>query len=116
MTISPPNKDCSLPSAEALRLAREFVDDPDLRAQVKVKIAIDGHPLIADMIDEAVVMAREIIRLSEQTPSAREDRDATLEEAARICERYNADGYSPAAKLAAQAIREKKSQYVGEKK
>jgi hypothetical protein len=65
------DKDCSLPSAEALRLAREFIDDPDLRAQVKVKIAVDGHPLIADMIDEAVVMAREIIRLSEQTPSAK---------------------------------------------
>ena len=51
-------------SEEALRLAHEFLADPDDRAQVKVKLAVAGMPLMADMIDEALVMARELIRLS----------------------------------------------------
>lgn len=48
----------------ALRLAREFVSAPDDRAQVKVMLASKGMPLVADMIDEAVIMARELIRLA----------------------------------------------------
>jgi hypothetical protein len=52
-----------LPSAESIRLAKEFVDETDSRVQVKIKLAMMGMPLLADMIDEAVVMAREIIRL-----------------------------------------------------
>ena len=51
------------PSSEAVRLAEEFVSDPDARAQCKVEIASAGYPLIADMIDEALVLAREILRL-----------------------------------------------------
>ena len=55
-----------VPSEKALRIARETVDEPNRRAQVKVKLAIAGMPLLADMIDEMVVLAREIIRLSDR--------------------------------------------------
>ena len=50
-------------SMEALKLAREFVADPDMRAQVKVQLSIAGYPKLADLIDEAVVVSRELLRL-----------------------------------------------------
>jgi hypothetical protein len=52
------------PSKEALRLAKEFVKDPDTRAQVKVELTANGWGKLADMIDEAGVLAREILRLA----------------------------------------------------
>lgn len=51
--------------ADALRLAREFVSDPDKRAQVKVMIAYHIGPQTADLIDEAVKVSRELIRIAE---------------------------------------------------
>lgn len=48
----------------ALRLAKEMVDQPDARAQIKVKLAAMGLPMMADVIDEAVLISRELIRLS----------------------------------------------------
>jgi len=57
-------KKTELPSAEAIRLAKEFVDETDARVRVKIKLAMMGLPLLSDMIDEAVVLAREILRLA----------------------------------------------------
>ena len=51
------------PSEEAVKLAKEFVADPDARAKVKVELALAGCSKIPDMMDEAVVMARELLRL-----------------------------------------------------
>lgn len=48
---------------EALKLAREFVADPDTRAQVKVQLAASGYPGLVEMIDEAVIVSRELLRL-----------------------------------------------------
>ena len=53
-----------VPSTEALRIAEQTVAESDSRAQCKVALAVAGLPILADMIDEMVVLAREIIRLS----------------------------------------------------
>lgn len=53
------------PSAAALRMAKEFVANPDARAQVKVQLAMQHGMAISDMIDEAVVVARELLRIKE---------------------------------------------------
>ena len=53
-----------VPSVEAVRLAEEFVADPDERAQVKVHLCSVGLEQQAALIDEAVVMARELLRLA----------------------------------------------------
>lgn len=50
-------------SEEAVRLAKEFVADPDKRAQVKVQLALDGYQKLADMIDEAVIVSKDLLRL-----------------------------------------------------
>src|SRR3990167_5554873 len=57
-----------LPSPESVRLANEFLADPDARARLKEELATTDLTLMADIIDEAVVMAREIQRLA--APSA----------------------------------------------
>ncbi len=49
---------------EELQLAREFLADPDKRAQVKVQLEINGWSALADMIDEAVVVSRALLRIS----------------------------------------------------
>lgn len=49
---------------EAYRFADEFVADPDKRAQVKVSLVMNGQAELADMIDEAVSVSRELIRVS----------------------------------------------------
>jgi len=53
------------PHDEALRIAREFVADPDKRAQVKVQLAVNGWSKLADMIDEAVIVSRALLAMSE---------------------------------------------------
>ena len=50
-------------NGEALRFAREFVANPDKRAQVKVQLAANGWPKLADMIDEAVTVSRAYLAL-----------------------------------------------------
>jgi hypothetical protein len=80
------NASSPTPSDEALRLAREFVSAPDVRAQVKVEVAAGGMPLLADMIDEAVVMAREIIRLAELPLSEKRD---TIQALPQYVKRYS---------------------------
>ena len=55
---------------EALKLAHEFVADPDKRAQVKVQLAMNGWPKLADMIDEAVRVSRALIALANAQPEA----------------------------------------------
>jgi len=55
---------------EALKLAHEFVADPDKRAQVKVQLAMNGRPKLADMIDEAVRVSRALIALANAQPEA----------------------------------------------
>jgi hypothetical protein len=54
----PPPSDIS----EALELAKEFIADPDKRAQVKVQLAVSGYPMVADMIDEAISVSRALLR------------------------------------------------------
>ena len=66
-------------TSEALRLAQEFVADPDKRAQVKVQLAANGLPKLADMIDEAVIVSRAYLAALERERTARND---ALEEAA----------------------------------
>ena len=51
------------PSRKAVRIAREFVANPDARAQVKVQLAMQHGMGISNMIDEAVVLACEILRM-----------------------------------------------------
>ena len=51
-------------SVEALRFAKEFVADPEKRAQVKVQLAANGWPQLSDLIDEAVIVSRELLRLN----------------------------------------------------
>ena len=58
---------------EALRLAQEFVSDPDRRAQVKFNLAAGGYLLVADLIDEAVEVSRELIRLDEALRARQEE-------------------------------------------
>ena len=58
------------PSGEAVRLAREFVADPDKRAQVKVQLASNGWGKLADMIDEAVLVSRELLRITDSRGEA----------------------------------------------
>ena len=58
---------------EALRLAQEFVSDPDRRAQVKFNLAAGGYLLVSDMIDEAVEVSRELIRLDEALRARQEE-------------------------------------------
>ena len=53
--------------ASALRYAREFVADPDRRAQVKVQLHANGWPQLADLIDEAVVVSHELLRIYERS-------------------------------------------------
>lgn len=53
------------PSEEAVKLAREFVADPDKRAQLRVELCVSGLPKLADLIDEAVIVSRELLRLAE---------------------------------------------------
>jgi len=55
---------------EALKLAHEFVADPDKRAQVKVQLAMNGRPKLADMIDEAVRVSRALIALANAQPES----------------------------------------------
>ena len=55
---------------EALKLAHEFVADPDKRAQVKVQLAMNGWPKLADMIDEAVRVSRALIALANAQPES----------------------------------------------
>ncbi len=52
------------PSDEALKLAQEFVSDPDIREQVKVKLREAGFHFIAEIIDEVVIVSRELLRIS----------------------------------------------------
>ena len=60
------------PSLEALRIAKEALDDPDKRAKVKVELRVTGWPKLADLIDEMIVLATEIVRLASTTPRATE--------------------------------------------
>src|SRR3990167_5303244 len=55
---------------EATRLAKEFVADPDKRAQVKVQLAANGWPKLADLIDEAVIVSRAFLILAAQQPES----------------------------------------------
>ena len=48
---------------EAIRLAKEFCADPAARAQIKVQLAMNGWGKLADMIDEAVAVSRELLLL-----------------------------------------------------
>lgn len=52
------------PSAEAIRIANETLAEPDARARVKVQLVALCGQATADMVDEMVVMAREILRLA----------------------------------------------------
>lgn len=54
---------------EALRLARGFVSDPRMREKLKAKQVRDGKPWVAEMIDEAVIVSRELLRLSRKRAS-----------------------------------------------
>src|SRR5687767_9530263 len=62
--------DVERPGAEAMRLAHEFLSDPVKRKQVQEGLLSIGYKGIAAMIDEAVVMATEIIRLADSAPSS----------------------------------------------
>ena len=52
-------------NAKALRLAREIVSDPDTRASIKAALEAEGKPGMASLIDEAVFVSRELIRIAE---------------------------------------------------
>lgn len=52
-------------NAKALRMARQIVSDPDTRARIKVALEMEGKPGMAALIDEAVLVARELIRIAE---------------------------------------------------
>lgn len=51
-------------NAKALRLAHEIVSDPSTRAKIKAALKAEGKPGMAALIDEAVLVARELIRVS----------------------------------------------------
>lgn len=51
-------------STEALRLARAIVSDPVTRAKIKADLLAEGKPGMAALIDEAVLVSRELIRLT----------------------------------------------------
>lgn len=51
-------------SKEALRLARAIVSDPVTRAKIKRALLAEGKPGLAALIDEAVLVSRELIRLT----------------------------------------------------
>ena len=51
-------------SEVALKYAKEFVADPDKRAQVRVELCMNGWWHLADLIDEAVVVSKELLRLA----------------------------------------------------
>ena len=52
----------------ALKLAKEFCADPDKRAQVKAQLAANGWPQLADMIDEAVLVSRALLKACGREP------------------------------------------------
>jgi len=60
---------------EALRLAQEFVANPDERAKVKVRFAMLGYQRVADMIDEAVIVSRAYLALRSEVETLRGKRE-----------------------------------------
>ena len=52
-------------NAKALKLAHEIVSDPGTRAKIKAALKAEGKPGLAALIDDSVVVSRELIRLAE---------------------------------------------------
>ena len=65
MTRAPSTDRNQRVNAKALRLAREIVSDPDPRASIKAALEAEGKPGMAALIDEAVLVSRELIRIAE---------------------------------------------------
>ena len=61
-----PSKQPCVVEATALRYAREFVDQPDVRAQAIVAFRSGGQDSVADALEEAVIIARELLRIHER--------------------------------------------------
>ena len=56
----------------ATQLAREFVANQDMRAQVRVQLAITGRQKLADLIDEAVIVSRAFLELERESAALAE--------------------------------------------
>ena len=54
------------PETDAVRIAHEFLSAPDTRAKLKVQLCLQGLSLVADMIDEAVIVSSALINLERQ--------------------------------------------------
>ena len=54
------------PETDAVRIAHEFLSAPDIRAKLKVQLCLQGLSLVADMIDEAVIVSSALIKLERQ--------------------------------------------------
>ena len=49
---------------EAVELAKQFLADPDKRAQVKVQLVASGLPSLADLIDDMAIVCRALLAQS----------------------------------------------------
>jgi hypothetical protein len=80
---------------DALRFAKEFASDPDKRAQVKVQLCANGWPQLADMIDEAVTVSREMLRITDELADALKAKEEAvsleLERCAKVCDKARSE-------------------------
>ena len=68
----------------ATQLAREFVANQDMRAQVRVQLAITGRQKLADLIDEAVIVSRAFLELERESAALAERMGGAEREIARL--------------------------------
>ena len=85
------------PETDAVRIAHEFLSAPDTRAKLKVQLCLQGLSLVADMIDEAVIVSSALINLERQ-------RDELAEVLRRLLDLYDCNIACGAAATEAETI------------
>jgi hypothetical protein len=68
---------------KAVELAKQFLADPDTRAQVKVQLALKGWSMLADLLDEMAIVCRALLAQQKAAPEPDQIDDPNLPSAAR---------------------------------